>query len=135
MNRQTVRVEGCARGAKVDGFTLVELLVVIAIIGVLVAVFLPAAIQAAREAARRTECANHLKQLALGALNHENAHGFLPAGGWGFQWTGDPNMGYGEKQPGGWTYSLLGFLEEEGVHQMAQASMMPTRRKRSYSRR
>ena len=97
-----------------NGFTLVELLVVIAIIGVLVALLLPA-IQAAREAARRTQCINNLKQLALGCQNHHDTHGHFPTGGWGWYWVGDPDRGFGKEQPGGWAYNLLPFFEQQAA--------------------
>ncbi len=106
----------CRRSSRV-GFTLVELLVVIAIIGILVALLLPA-VQSAREAARRMQCQNHLKQLALAQLNHESAYQRLPAGGWGWAWVGDPDQGTDRNQPGGWVYNSLPYIEQQVVHDL-----------------
>lgn len=98
-------------------FTLVELLVVITIIGILIALLLPA-VQGAREAARKTQCANNLRQLALASLNMENAVHGLPHGGWGIGWWGDPQYGTDWRQPGGWLYNLLPYCEMQNIHDL-----------------
>jgi hypothetical protein len=102
-------------------------LVVISIIGILVGLLLPA-VQSARESARRMQCSNHLKQLSLGAIQHNAAHGFWPSGGWGWHWSGDPDRGYGKTQPGGWAYSILPYVEQQNVHDMGMGTTEATRK-------
>lgn len=111
-----------------SGFTLIEVLVVIAIVGVLVALLLPA-VQAAREAARRTACANNLKELGVAVLQHEAAYRRLPTGGWGWAWMGDPDRGTGRHQPGGWLYCILPQLEQRPLSELGRR--MPPADKRA----
>lgn len=99
------------------GFTLVELLVVIAIIGILIALLLPA-VQAAREAGRAAQCKNNLKQMGLATLQHVEKQRHFPTSGWGWRWAGEPDRGFTNKQPGGWAYNILPFLEQPALHDL-----------------
>ena len=102
---------------KLRGFSLVELLVVIAIIGILISLLLPA-VQATREAARRIRCVNHLRQVALAALNYENALGLLPPCGL----TEPQPLTYFDvyEQRSGrqlsWATIILPFMEEQPLY-------------------
>jgi prepilin-type N-terminal cleavage/methylation domain-containing protein/prepilin-type processing-associated H-X9-DG protein len=68
-----------ARRPSRPGFSLVEILVVIAILAALMALLLPA-VQAARESARRTQCLNNLKQIALGMTHYASVEDRFPPG-------------------------------------------------------
>jgi len=101
---------------KSHGFTLVELLVVIAIIGILVGLLLPA-VQAAREAARRMQCTNNLKQMALAAHNRHDTLRRLPAGY--YDWLpGGTVAASPEKQNPDWCWAvmLMPYLEQSNVY-------------------
>jgi prepilin-type processing-associated H-X9-DG protein len=90
----------------------VELLVVIAIIGALVALLLPA-VQSAREAARRTNCLNNLKQLALAAQQYHDAAGRFPAG----LMPADPDTGRFHDVSNLWI-AIFDHLEEGNLKQI-----------------
>lgn len=100
------------------GFTLVELLVVIAIIGILVALLLPA-VQAAREAARRMQCSNNSKQIALANANYEDSFNVYPPGRMGCDGinTGPCNGDANYQRVGtSALVALLPFIEGQSLH-------------------
>lgn len=99
---------------KKQGFTLVELLVVIAIIGVLVALLLPA-VQAAREAARRMQCGNNVKQMALAIQNYHDTFMYTPYGARGRTDGAIPtpsNTGFGPS----WLWAVLPYCEQKPLY-------------------
>jgi prepilin-type N-terminal cleavage/methylation domain-containing protein/prepilin-type processing-associated H-X9-DG protein len=104
-----------------SGFTLVELLVVITIIAILIALLLPA-VQMAREAARKLQCSNNLKEDSFAMLNYEHMNGFLPSGGWGWFWVGDPDRRAGKEQPGAWIFAILPYMEQDDLYRLGSDS-------------
>ncbi|WP_425395327.1 DUF1559 domain-containing protein [Aeoliella sp.] len=100
-----------------NGFTLVELLVVIAIIGILVALLLPA-VQAAREAARRAQCQNNLKQIALALLGHHDTYGEFPRG----VYSAEPKA---QEDGLGWASRLLPYIEQIAIHDQLKNNQIP----------
>lgn len=107
-----------------SAFTLVELLVAIAVIGILAALLL-AAVQAAREAARRTECVNNLKQIALGLHNSHDTHGVFPMGQLNKLHT-EPTAPPALVAPYeriGWAVIILPFIEQGRLHDRVRADI------------
>src|SRR4051794_14908229 len=102
-----------------QGVTILELVTVIAIISLLVSLMLPA-VQHAREASHRVACSNQLRQIGLSVQLHENANRHLPTNGWGFQWTGYSDAGFGENQPGGWIYCTLPYRDGNDTYMCAR---------------
>jgi len=104
------------------GFTLIELLVVIAIIAVLISLLLPA-VQSAREAARRAQCTNNLKQIALAANNYESSSGCFPGGSYsGLNGFNPPHWG---TYPENWScfVRMLPFFEQAPMYNAANFNL------------
>ncbi len=112
----------CSRRVPNRAFTLIELLVVIAIIAVLIALLLPA-VQAAREAARRMQCSNNLKQLALACHNYVSANNVFPA-----QSMIPPNAAQDLSQTGwsiSWIVPILQYTEQTAMYNAYNFSCDP----------
>jgi hypothetical protein len=58
--------------------------------------------------------------MGLAALTHEDTQKHLPTGGWGWRWSGDPDAGYGDRQPSGWYFNILAYTEEGAIHDLGK---------------
>jgi len=87
---------------------MVELVVVMAILGLLVALSLPA-IGRVRQAARKTQCKNNLRNIALGLTNFEGAQARLPASGYIYDLDGVGAPYHS------WAVSILAYVGGETV--------------------
>lgn len=107
------------------GFTLIELLVVIAIIGILILMLLPA-VQNVREAARRTQCANRIRQIGLASLNYESANMRFPPGTIQVKKSHD-DIGFDDADIDGSLVStlvfLLPFMDQANIDRMITADL------------
>ena len=107
---------------KRKAFTLVELLVVIAIIGILIAMLLPA-VQAVREAARRTQCLNNIKQVALASISYESAFQRFPPGVLAID-SPAGGVGSATQSVGAFPY-LLPYMEFNNVADLIEVNLNP----------
>ena len=97
---------GLDRSTRSRGFTLIELLVCLSVATALICLLVPA-IQASREAARRAQCRNHLRQLALATHMFHDSHSKLPPMEIADSWAT-------------WAVFLLPYLEQSGLYQQWQ---------------
>jgi len=101
---------------------------VITIIGILIGLLMPA-VQSVREAGRRATCKNNLYQIGRAVSQHYAKQQFYPVGGWGWGWAGDPDRGYTNRQPSGWTYNILPYLELDNLHDMGKGCVDSEKRR------
>ena len=105
-------------GPRRQGFTLVELLVVIAIIGILVSLLLPA-VNSAREAARRTQCVNNIRQVALATIVYTDSNKRFPVAA---------NLREGSM----WSLYVLPFMEDQNLRNLATVNHVTVNRNWAY---
>lgn len=119
MGRTLMPAKHESQDCRARGFTLVELLVVIAIIGILIALLLPA-IQAARAAARRTECANKLRQLSVAFQNYADANKTFPPG-----MNPQTAAPYNFTKHAVWSF-ILPYIEENSLYKSLDLTKAPS---------
>ena len=115
MNRLRIRKTTTGLGR---GFTVIELLVTISIVAILIGLLLPA-VQQVRESTRRTQCANHLKQIGLGLQNYHSTHRTFPSGYFSRIEASGNDLGPGW----GWATQLLPQLEQGSLYEQLNINL------------
>jgi prepilin-type processing-associated H-X9-DG protein len=113
------------------GFTLLETIITMGILGLLVGLIL-FALQNSIRTARNGQCIFNLQQISHAVLLHESSFRTFPTGGWGSNWIGLSDRGFGVKQPGAWIFNTLPFLDLDDLRRSAPSCANSDRS--SYSR-
>ena len=95
-----------------SGFGALELIILVVIIGLLVALILPN-VRSARPAARRVQCKNNLKQIALALINYAEVYHALPPA-----YTVDARG----NRLHSWRTLILPYLEQEALYKKIDLS-------------
>lgn len=100
------------------GITLLECVIAFTAVALLIQLLLPL-IEAGRESSRQVTCRDNLRQIGVACERHVENTGRFPAGGWGSLWAGEPDRGNDSRQPGGWIFNLLPFMDYGVLHSRA----------------
>jgi prepilin-type N-terminal cleavage/methylation domain-containing protein/prepilin-type processing-associated H-X9-DG protein len=112
MNRLQASYSGPGASKTTHGFSFIELIVVVAVLAILAALFLPA-FRSAGPAARRTQCLNNIRNIALALINYKEAYQVFPPA-----YTVDANG----KPLHSWRTLILPFLDEKLLYQKIDLS-------------
>lgn len=108
------------------GLSLLELILTMGIVMLAVSIMVPGIVKV-RSQTRLATCVNHMRIWGQAWNEHEMSLGFYPSSGRQRGETGDPDLGFGASQPGGWAFDALAFTPQANVRSIGSGVQEPER--------